>query len=70
MQNAPSGGWSPRQLSLNKAGDMVAVGHQNNNTVVVWKRNVDTGLIVSEADGGKLGEAVLTGAVVSTIWDE
>lgn len=70
VQNAPSGGYSPRQLSLNKAGDLVAVGHQNNNTVVIWKRDVETGLIVSEEEGGKVGEAVLTGPVVSTIWDE
>ncbi|KAJ8119068.1 hypothetical protein OPT61_g50 [Boeremia exigua] len=70
IQQAPSGGYSPRQFMINKAGDKIAVGHQNNNTVVVWKRDVETGKIVSEADGGKLGVATLSGAVVFTQWDE
>lgn len=55
---------------INKAGDKIAVGHQNNNTVVIWKRDVKSGTIVSEADGGKLGVATLSGAVVFTQWDE
>ncbi|KAK2615009.1 hypothetical protein N8I77_001788 [Diaporthe amygdali] len=70
LQSAPSGGWLPRQFSLNKAGDLLAVGHQTNNTVVVWKRDVETGLIITEEEGGKVGEVVLSGPVVSTIWDE
>ncbi|KAF2852892.1 putative isomerase YbhE [Plenodomus tracheiphilus IPT5] len=70
VQQAPSGGYSPRQFSINKVGDKIAVGHQNNNTVVVWKRDIDSGKIVSEADGGKLGVATLSGAVVFTQWDE
>lgn len=70
LQNAPSGGWLPRQFSLNSAGDMLAVGHQSNHTVVIWKRDVDTGLIVVEEEGGKIGEVLLSGPVVSTIWDE
>lgn len=55
---------------INKAGDKIAVGHQTNKTVVVWKRDVETGKIVSEADGGKLGVVKLTGSVVFTQWDE
>lgn len=70
VQQAPSGGYSPRQFMINKAGDKIAVGHQNNNTVVVWKRDIKTGKIVSEVDGGKLGVATLTGPVVFTQWDE
>lgn len=70
LQNVPSGGWSPRQFSLNAAGDMIAVGHQNNKTVVIWKRDVESGLILTEEQGGKVGEVLLTGSVVSTIWDE
>ncbi|KAG7120470.1 6-phosphogluconolactonase like protein [Verticillium longisporum] len=70
VQLAPSGGWSPRQFSFNKAGTLVAVGHQNNRTVTIWKRDVRSGKIVLEEDGGKVGEVVLTGAVVATIWDE
>lgn len=70
IQLAPSGGWSPRQFSVNKAGDLVAIGHQNNQTVVVWKRDVASGKIVPEAEGGKIAEVTLAGAVVSTIFDE
>ncbi|KAK7722167.1 hypothetical protein SLS64_000700 [Diaporthe eres] len=70
LQSAPSGGWLPRQFSLNGAGDLLAVGHQNNNTVVIWKRDLETGRIVTEEEGGKVGEAVVSGPVVSTIWDE
>lgn len=70
IQQAPSGGYSPRQFMINKAGDKIAVGHQNNNTVVVWKRDVATGKIISESEGGKLGVVTLTGAVVFTQWDE
>ncbi|KAF9695666.1 hypothetical protein EKO04_006694 [Ascochyta lentis] len=70
IQQAPSGGYSPRQLMINKAGDKIAVGHQINNTVVIWKRDVETGKIVREAEGGKLGLVMLSGAVVFTQWDE
>ncbi|KAI8302589.1 putative 6-phosphogluconolactonase [Colletotrichum sp. SAR11_240] len=70
VQLAPSGGWSPRQFSINKAGDLIAVGHQNNRTVVIWKRDLESGKIVPEAEGGKVGVVTLTGAVVATIWDE
>lgn len=70
VQLAPSGGWSPRQFSFNKKGDMIAVGHQNNRTVVIWKRDIKSGKIILEEDGGKLGQVTLTGAVVATIWDE
>lgn len=49
---------------------MIAVGHQINQTVVIWKRDVESGKILTEDEGGKLGETVLSGQVVSTIWDE
>lgn len=70
VQLAPSGGWMPRQFSFNKVGDKIAVGHQRNKTVVIWKRDLKSGRIVLEDEGGKVGEVTLTGAVVSTIWDE
>ncbi|KAH7396152.1 Lactonase, 7-bladed beta-propeller-domain-containing protein [Pyrenochaeta sp. MPI-SDFR-AT-0127] len=70
VQHAPSGGYSPRQFSINKAGDKIAVGHQTNRTVVIWKRDIKSGKIISEADGGKLGVATLSGAVVFAQWDE
>ncbi|ORY65357.1 Lactonase, 7-bladed beta-propeller-domain-containing protein [Pseudomassariella vexata] len=70
VQLAPSGGYSPRQFSINKAGDLLAVGHQTNKTVVIWKRDVESGKIILEEEGGKVGEVKLTGAVVVAIWDE
>ncbi|KAB2579669.1 putative extracellular aldonolactonase protein [Lasiodiplodia theobromae] len=70
LQLAPSGGWSPRHFALNKAGDLVAVGHQNNRTVVIWERNLETGKIVTAEEGGPVGIVQLSGAVVATIWDE
>lgn len=65
VQVAPSGGYLPRQFSLNKKGDKVAVGHQGNSTVVVWERDVRSGKI-----GGKLGETKAKGPVVFVGWDE
>ncbi|RGP78309.1 hypothetical protein FLONG3_3624 [Fusarium longipes] len=70
VQAAPSGGWLPRQFSFNKAGDKIAVGHQVNQTVVIWKRDVETGKIITEEEGGKLAQIKLTGEVVATLWDE
>ncbi|KAM0546764.1 hypothetical protein ACHAPJ_010693 [Fusarium lateritium] len=70
VQAAPSGGWLPRQFSFNKAGDKIAVGHQVNQTVVIWKRDIKTGKIIPEDKGGKLGQVDFTGPVVATIWDE
>ncbi|KAI9172805.1 putative 6-phosphogluconolactonase [Paramyrothecium foliicola] len=70
VQLAPSGGWSPRQFSFNAAGDKIAVGHQNNRTVIVWKRDLQSGKILLEEEGGLLGKVTLSGAVVATIWDE
>ncbi|CAN9378100.1 unnamed protein product [Alternaria alternata] len=69
VQHAPSGGYSPRQLMINTDGDKIAVGHQNNNTVVIWKRDVETGKIVGEEDGGMLGVVTLSGPVVFTQWN-
>ncbi|EEU34270.1 uncharacterized protein NECHADRAFT_85571 [Fusarium vanettenii 77-13-4] len=70
VQLAPAGGWQPRQFSFNKAGDKIAVGLQTNRTVVIWKRDLESGKIISEEEGGKLGQVQLTGSVVATIWDE
>lgn len=70
IQLAPSGGWLPRQFSFNKKGDMIAVGHQPNQTVVIWKRDLETGKIITEEEGGKLGQVRLSGPVVFSLWYE
>lgn len=67
LQLAPSGGWLPRQFSLNKKGDMIAIGHQGNKSVVVWKRDLSSGKIDTSAP---VGQVILTGPVVATVWDE
>ncbi|KAI6711743.1 ykgB [Diplocarpon mali] len=65
VQLAPSGGYSPRQFSLNKKGDLIAIGHQTNKTVVIMARDTDTGKIVGEPQ-----TLQLSGSVVVVIWDE
>ncbi|KAJ4379660.1 hypothetical protein N0V86_004842 [Didymella sp. IMI 355093] len=65
VQIAPSGGHLPRQFSLNRKGDKVAVGHQMNSTVVIWARDVRSGKI-----GEKLAETEVNGPAVFVGWDE
>ena len=67
IQLTSSGEWSPRHFGLNGTGNLVAVGYENNNTVVIWKRNVDTGLVMTKEAAAVV---TLTRPVVCTIWDE
>ncbi|KAF2712819.1 putative isomerase YbhE [Pleomassaria siparia CBS 279.74] len=53
-QIASAGGRNPRGFSLNKAGDLVASALQDDNRVVVYKRDVKT---------GKLGAVVASATV-------
>jgi 6-phosphogluconolactonase (cycloisomerase 2 family) len=64
-QIAPSGGAFPRQFSINKAGNMVAVGLQMDGRVVVIERNVEDGTL-----GDFLASIDIAGQVTSVIWDE
>ncbi|KAM0137267.1 hypothetical protein ACHAP3_004073 [Botrytis cinerea] len=59
-----AGGSFPRQFSINKAGDLVAVGLQNDGRVALLKRDVDGGAleIVAGID--------IEGQVVCIVWDE
>ena len=63
----PAGGGSPRQVSLNAAGNRVAVAVQSNGWVTIYDRNVETGNIgdLLAVQGG-LGE----NRVVCVQWDE
>ena len=65
MQVTPSGGYLPRHFSLNKSGDKVAVGHQEDRNVIVWERDVKSGMI-----GRMLGKLDMEGLVVFVGWDE
>ncbi|QSZ35782.1 hypothetical protein DSL72_006904 [Monilinia vaccinii-corymbosi] len=60
-----AGGSFARQFSINKAGDLVAVGLQNDGRVAILKRDVKTGKnleIVAGID--------LKGQIVCMVWDE
>ncbi|MCJ1390987.1 hypothetical protein MMC18_003848 [Xylographa bjoerkii] len=61
----PAGGSFPRHFSVNKAGDLVAVGLQMSGRVVILRRDAENGQVlepVAEMDG--LGE------VTCVVWDE
>jgi 6-phosphogluconolactonase (cycloisomerase 2 family) len=64
-QISPAGGSFPRQFSVNKAGDMVAVGLQMDGRVVVIERNVVDGTF-----GDFVASVDVDGQVTSVIWDE
>jgi hypothetical protein len=59
-QIAPAGGSFPRQFSINKGGDLVAVGLQ-----MVIERNVVDGMF-----GDFVASVDVAGQVTSVIWDE
>ncbi|KAF7947763.1 hypothetical protein EAE96_008842 [Botrytis aclada] len=70
----PSGGIYPRQMSMNKAGTLVAVALQQSARVVIVKRDAKTGLFgdfVADVQVGDFeGVAGLDGQVTSVVWDE
>ncbi|KAL8660067.1 MAG: hypothetical protein Q9202_006833 [Teloschistes flavicans] len=63
---SPAGGSFPRQFSLNKAGDRVAVGLQNSARVVVFGRDVASG----EVGGEAVADYEAVGQVTSVVWEE
>lgn len=60
-----AGGSYPRTFVINAAGDLVAAGLQNSDSVAVLERDPNTGSI-----GAVLGAVVLGGQVSSVVWDE
>ncbi|KAK6075642.1 extracellular aldonolactonase [Seiridium cupressi] len=65
LQSFPSGGRVPRQFSINKAGDLVAVGLQSDSRVVVIERDVNTGLLKHF-----VASAAVAGEVTAVIFNE
>ncbi|RDW65168.1 3-carboxy-cis,cis-mucoante lactonizing enzyme [Coleophoma crateriformis] len=65
VQLAPCGGSYPRQYSMNKYGDLVAVGLQYGNAVVILQRDTATGLI-----GSEVARHYVEGQVNSAWWQE
>lgn len=55
-QIAPAGGRNPRGFSLNKAGTLVASALQDDNRVVVYKRDVKTGKLGAVVASATVGE--------------
>lgn len=65
VQTFPAGGIGPRHFSLNKAGNLVAVGLQKDGRVVVIDRDTETGELK-----GFLASADVDGEVTCAIFDE
>ncbi|KAK5087809.1 hypothetical protein LTR05_002024 [Lithohypha guttulata] len=65
VQAAPAYGSYPRHFSTNKAGNLIAVGLQKSSEVVVFNRDVVTGLIVKP-----VAMARIEGEVSSVVWNE
>jgi 6-phosphogluconolactonase (cycloisomerase 2 family) len=68
----PAGGLFPRQFSINKTGDMVAVGLQNSCRVVVLARDVEQGILGQPLAAISLGNCVgdsLAGPTM-IVWDD
>ena len=66
------GGTSPRHFALNALGDRIAIAVQREGMIVVFERNVETGMVGDMiAVKGELGQECdeKTG-VVCVLWDE
>lgn len=61
----PAGGEFPRQFSMNAVGNLVAVGLQTDQVVVILGRDVQSGLI-----GEPVARIAIGGNVTSVVWDE
>ncbi|KAH0150557.1 3-carboxy-cis,cis-mucoante lactonizing enzyme, partial [Aureobasidium melanogenum] len=65
IQLWPAGGMFPRHFSLNKWGDLLAVGLQYDKSVVVFERDVALGTV-----GKPVARWVGGGNVTCVVWDE
>lgn len=61
----PTGGEFPRHFSINAVGDLVAVGLQTDQAVVILERDVQSGLI-----GEPVARIAIGGNVTTVVWDE
>ncbi|KAE8373334.1 Lactonase, 7-bladed beta-propeller-domain-containing protein [Aspergillus bertholletiae] len=68
-----SGGKTPRSFVINKKGDLVAVANQDSSTVVIVKRDPQTGKLLKEVASLLVGEAPAAGVwggLSSIVWYE
>lgn len=61
----PTGGEFPRHFSINAVGNLVAVGLQTDQAVLVLERDAQSGLI-----GEPVARIAIGGNVTSVVWDE
>lgn len=65
LQLFPAGGSYPRQFSLNRAGNLLAVGLQQSSKVVVIERNTENGMFERQ-----VAEVTVAGQITCVVWDE
>ncbi|TFB03612.1 putative 6-phosphogluconolactonase [Trichoderma ghanense] len=65
LQVVPAGGQFPRQFSINKEGNLLAVGLQDDGRVVFVDRSPETGLL-----GGFVAYADIEGQITAAIFDQ
>ncbi|KAF2178679.1 putative isomerase YbhE [Zopfia rhizophila CBS 207.26] len=65
MGLVPAGGAYPRQFSINKAGNLVAVGLQEGNRVTILERDIESGRFK-----GQVAEVDVEGPIICVIWDD
>jgi len=73
QQITSSGGTYPRTFSINKAGDLVAIGDQTTANVAVVKRDNTTGLLgeqVASLRIGTVGTPENDDGLSAVLWDE
>lgn len=56
VQTAPAGGVNPRGININKAGTLIASALQDDNRVVIIKRDVETGKLGDFVSWATVGE--------------
>lgn len=61
----PTGGEFPRHFSMNAVGNLVAVGLQTDQAVVILERDVQSGLV-----GEPVARIAIGGNVTTVVWDE
>lgn len=61
----PTGGEFPRHFSMNAHGNLVAVGLQTDQTVVILERDVQSGLV-----GEPVARIAIGGNVTNVVWDD
>lgn len=56
VQEAPAGGLNPRGFSLNRDGSLVASALQDDNRVVIYERDLETGELGKVVAWATVGE--------------